>query len=70
MIEEPEIIKELREEERIGKLYRNQFGIKDRIFKAIGFKNEASSNIYSEVKINSYKDELDLAKKVYKNIDK
>lgn len=68
MIEEPEIIKELREEERIGKLYKNQYDLKDRIFKAIGFKIEKPSNNYSELKINSYKDELDLAKKVFKNI--
>jgi hypothetical protein len=69
MIEEPDIVKELREEERIGKLYDNHFDLKAKMFEKIGFKSKEIHNDYSYVKISSYKDALQLAKKVLKNLN-
>ena len=70
MIDEPDIVKQLREEERIGKLSYNHYDLKDNIFGKIGIKPKETLNNYSNVKITRYKDSLNLAKKVLKHLNK
>ena len=70
MIEEPDIVKQLREEERIGKIQYNHFDFKDKIFEIMGIRSKEIHNEYHDVKINSYKDALDLAKKVLNELNK
>ena len=70
MIDEPDIVKQLREEERIGKLSYDHFDLKDKIFGKIGIKPKETLNNYSNMKITSYKDSLNIAKKVLKDLNK
>ena len=70
MIDEPDIVKELREEERIGKFSYNHFDFKEKIFEIIGFKSKDADDNYSDIKIDGYKDALNLAKKVLKDLNK
>ena len=70
MIDEPDIVKELREEEKIGKLSYNHFDFKEKIFEIIGFKSKDSNVNFSDIKIDGYKDALNLAKKVLKDLNK
>ena len=70
MIDEPDIVKQLREEERIGKIQYNHFDLKAKIFEIMGMKPKEINNEYNDVKFNSYKDELDLAKKVLNELNK
>jgi hypothetical protein len=70
MIDEPDIVKQLREEERIGKLQVNQFDFKTRFLGIIGIKKKEIQYNESKVDITSYKDELNLAKKVLNDLNK
>jgi hypothetical protein len=69
MIEEPDIVKQLREEEKAGKLQYKNFDLKFKIFERIGFKTKELHDNKSEVKISSYKDAFDLAKKVLNELN-
>ena len=69
MIDEPDIVKQLRDEERAGRLQYKNFDLKEKIFEKIGFKTKEVQNKNSEIKINSYKDALNLAKKVLNDLD-
>jgi hypothetical protein len=66
MIEKPDIVKQLREEERIGILYNYKYGLKAKIFEIIDFKKRNNAESLTSLDINSYEDALNLAKKVYK----
>jgi len=70
MINEPDIVKQLREEERIGKFQYNNQDFKEKFFEIIGIKQKEIENIQSYVKITGYNDELKLAKKVLKDLNK
>jgi hypothetical protein len=69
MIDEPDIVKKLREEERVGELQYKNFDLKDKIFEKIGFKSKEVQIKYSHVKISGYNDSLNLAKKVLKDLN-
>ncbi len=69
MMDEPDIVKQLREEERVGKLHYKNFDLKGKIFEIIGFKSKEIYYDESDDVINSYKDALDLARKVLKDIN-
>ena len=70
MINEPDIVKQLREEERIGKLQYNDFDIKERFFEIIDIKQKNFQRASSDLKITGYNDALKLAKKVLEDLSK
>ena len=70
MINEPDIVKQLREEERIGQLQYNDFDIKERFFEIIGIKQKKFQRASSDLKITGYNDALKLAKKVLEDLSK
>ena len=70
MIDEPDIVKQLREEERLGKLKYEKFSLMDKFYEIFVFKSKEYENYYDDVKINSYKDALNLAKRVLNDLDK
>ena len=71
MFKEPEIVKTLKEEEKIGKLKYYDINLKDRFFEIMGI-NQKNNNYYIKTPptITSYKDALQLARKVMKDLKK
>jgi hypothetical protein len=73
MLKEPEIVKTLKEEEKIGKLKYYDINLKDRFFEIIGINQNNNNNsnfIKNTPTITSYKDALQLARKVMKDLKK
>lgn len=70
MLKEPEIVKTLKEEEKIGKLKYYDVNLKDRIFEIIGINEKNNNFIKNTPTITSYKDALQLARKVMKDLKK
>jgi hypothetical protein len=69
MINEPDIIKQLREEEKTGKLIYNDLDFKKKIFDIIGIKPRISIKEESDIKIIGYDNSLNLAKKALREIN-
>ena len=69
MIDEPDIVKQLREEEKTGKLNYDTWDFKQKIFELIGIKTRLSINKTSDIKIIGYDNSLKLAKKALKEIN-
>ena len=70
MFKEPEIVKTLKEEEKIGKLKYYDINLKDRFFEIMGINQKNNNYIKTPPTITSYKDALKLARKVMKNLNK
>lgn len=70
MINEPDIVRQLREEEKIGKLEYNDLDFKNKIFEFIGIKPKISIRKNHDLKIMGYDDSLKLAKKVLNELSK
>lgn len=70
MLKEPEIVKTLKEEEKIGKLKYYDVNLKDRFFEIIGINEKNNNFIKNTPTITSYKDALQLARKVMKDLKK
>lgn len=70
MLKEPEIVKTLKEEEKIGKLKYYDINLKDRFFEIIGINEKNNNFIKNTPTITSYKDALQLARKVMKDLKK
>jgi len=69
MINEPDIIKQLREEEKTGKLGYNDWDFKKKVFELIGIKPRISVKETSDIKMIGYDDSLKLAKKALREIN-
>ena len=70
MLKEPEIVKTLKEEEKIGKLKYYDINLKDRFFEIMGINQKNNNFIKTTPTITSYKDALQLARKVMKDLKK